>query len=435
MMDSRDRSGVFDRSNRSGRTDESADGRPEAVAPPSLSPSPSASPGGCVPAPRIARTLLVTTLLGHGLLTTAGILTAGVSPTAEATGLLLLPPILALQLLHSAAGSDRAPLPRTCVTLTLQALLTYLPLVVFDAYWETMAGYLAASLLLLLPPRAAWPLYATVGLSTLVPPLLDGQPLLRSLQLTLSTLLTGLVLYGLARLTHFTIHLHTTRAELARQAVTGERLRFARDLHDLLGFSLSAISLKSELVHQLIPTRPDRAMKEIGEILTLAGQSLTDVRRAAGGYRALSLQPEIRTAQSMLQAGGIHVHAEVELPPLAPRVDTALATTLREAVTNLLRHSNATYCRIKAVQRDGVVRLLVENDGADPGHRNPAPHSGNGLGNLHARVAGIGGRLESGHGEDGTFRLLAEAPAKPSDTPADTTGDAVPARPGGPGMS
>ncbi|MFD5781809.1 sensor histidine kinase [Streptomyces sp. NPDC126933] len=409
------------------RADESTGRRPVAVAPP--------TPGNRLPAPRIARTILITALLGYALLTITSILTAGVSPTAEATGLLLLLPILALQLLHSTPGGNQAPLSRTCLILALQALLTYLPLIIFQAYWETMAGYLAGSLLLLLPARLAWPLYATVGLSMLIPPLLTGRPLLDSINFTHTTLLTGLVLYGLTRLAHLITDLHTTRGELACQAVTGERLRFARDLHDLLGFSLSAIALKTELVHQLVPTQPDRAMKEINEVLTLAGQSLTDVRRAAGGYRAISLQQEIRTAQSMLQAAGIHVHVEMELATLSPHIDTALATTLREAVTNLLRHSSATHCRIRAVHHGGVVRLLIENDGADPGYRNTAPHSGNGLGNLQARMTAIGGRLKTGHVKDGTFRLLAEAPARPSDTPVEATGAAVPAPAGRSHMS
>lgn len=400
MMDSHDRSDS---------ADESRGSRPGAVTPPALVHR--------LPAPRIARTVLGTALLGYALLTTTSILTAGVSPAAEATGLVLLPALLALQLLHCAAGGNRASLRRNCLTLTLQALLTYLPFLIFQALWETMAGYLAGSLLLLLPRRAAWPLYATVGLSVLVPALLQGRPLLQSVHLTHTTLLTGLVLYGLTRLTRLITHLHTTRGELARQAVTGERLRFARDLHDLLGFSLSAITLKSELVHQLIPTQPTRAMKEMDDILAIAGQSLTDVRKAASGYRTLSLRQEIRTAQSMLHAAGIQVHTAFELGALPPLIDTALATTLREAVTNLLRHSKATHCRIKAAQHDGVIRLLVENDGVDPAYHNPAPDSGNGLGNLRTRMTAIGGRLESDLGKDGTFRLIAEAPArKPPET-------------------
>ncbi|MER6528540.1 histidine kinase [Streptomyces sp. NPDC001508] len=410
---------MTDSHDRSDSADESRGSRPGAVAPP-----------GCVPhlpAPRIARTVLITALLGHALLTATSVLASGGSPAAEATGLVLLPALLALQLLHCAPSGNRAPLKRRCLTLALQALLAYLPFMVFQVLWATMAGYLAASLLLLLPHRAAWPLYAAVGLSVLVPALLQGRGLLHSVHLTQTTLLTGLVLYGLAHLTGLITHLHTTRGELARQAVTGERLRFARDLHDLLGFSLSAITLKTELVHQLIETQPARAMKEIDEVLAIAGQSLTDVRKAASGYRALSLQQEIRAAQSMLHAAGVQVRAEGEPGALSPHLDTALAATLREAVTNLLRHSNAAHCRISVARQDGAVRLLVENDGVDPAYHNPAPHSGNGLGNLRTRMTAIGGRLESGIGKDGTFRLVAEAPVrKPSENSAEPRDFMVP---------
>lgn len=395
---------MMDSSDRSETADESRGHRPEAVAPPRAV--------NRFSAPRIARTSLVAVLLGHALLTVASILTSELSAAAEALGLILLPPLLVLQFFHCLPCSGGRSLPLICLTLTVQGLLTFLPLMLFQAFWQTMAGYLAGSLLLLLPPRAAWPLYTALVLGMLTTPLLYGRSLAESAELGLTTLLTGLVMYTLTRLSQLISLLHTTRGELARQAVTGERLRFARDLHDLLGFSLSAITLKSELVHQLIPTQPGRALKEVDEILTIAGQSLTDVRKAASGYRSFSLRQEIKTAQSMLHAAGVQVHTELSLGSLAPHIDTAFAVTLREAMTNLLRHSNATRCRIEAAQHDGWVRLVVENDGVDPAYHNAAPHSGNGLGNLRTRLSALGGRLESGRTEDGRFRLAAEAPVK-----------------------
>lgn len=394
---------MIDRHDRSDRADEPR-GRREAVAPPRHS--------NTLPAPRLARTILISALLGYALLSLTGILSAGASPTAATTGVLLLLMILVLQLVHSAPGSNRTPLLRKCLTLGVQALLTYLPLLMFHSSWGTVSGYLAGSVLLLLPPPVAWPLYGIIGLSMLTPPVLSGRPLIDGIHLAQSSLLTGLVVYGLARLTELITQLHAARSELARQAVARERLRFARDLHDLLGFSLSAITLKSELIHRLIPAHPARAMKEINEVLSIAGQSLADVRKVASGFRDMSLQQEIKTAQSILDAAGIDVRAEVRLGVLSPLVDTALATTLREAVTNLLRHSNASRCGILAVQQEGLVRLVVENDGVDPACHDPSPHGGSGLGNLHARMTAVGGRLESGHGKDGTFRLLAEVPAK-----------------------
>ncbi|MFE9098971.1 sensor histidine kinase [Streptomyces sp. NPDC007264] len=368
----------------------------------------------------MARTILVAALLGYALFTLTTVLSAGVSATAKATGVLILPVVLVLQLVHSAPGSSRTPLHRKCLTLGIQALLTYLPLLMLHSSWATVSGYLAGSILLLLPPPVAWPLYGVVGLSMLAPSVLDGRPLVDGIRLAQTALLTGLVVYGLTRLTELITHLHAARGELARQAVARERLRFARDLHDLLGFSLSAITLKSELIHRLIPAHPARAMKEVNEVLGIAGQSLADVRKVASGFRDMSLQQEIKTARSMLDAAGIDVRAEVRLGVISPHVDTALATTLREAVTNLLRHSNASRCGIRAVQQDGLVRLVVENDGFDPAYRDPSPHGGSGLGNLHARMTAVGGRLESGQGQDGTFRLLAEVPVK---KPPETTAE------------
>lgn len=400
MMGSHDRSDSVDGSNGDRR---------EAI-PPSVS-------GNPLPASKLARTILLTALLGSALLTTTDILSAGASPSAETTCLLLLPLILALQVLHSAPDSSRAPLGRKCVTLAAQVLLTYLPLLLFRPFWTTTAAYLAGSLLLLLPPRAAWPLFGLVGLSMVIPTALDGGPLVESIRLAQVSLLIGFLLYGLARLAELVTHLHAVRGELVRRAVTAERLRFARDLHDLLGHSLSAITLKSELIHELIPAQPTRAVKEVDEVLSIAERSLADVRRVASGFRDLSLRQEVTSARSMLDAAGIAVQAKVDLGPLAPVVDTALATTLREAVTNLLRHSNASRCRIEALEVEGVIRLLVENDGVDAVHHDRSPYGGHGLGNLRARMTAVGGRLESGPWAEGTFRLLAEVPAqRPSST-------------------
>ncbi|MFI8091606.1 sensor histidine kinase [Streptomyces sp. NPDC086080] len=368
----------------------------------------------------MARTILICALLGYALFTATTLLCADVSPAAKTTGVLLLLAVLTLQFVHSAPGSSRALLPQKCLTLGIQTLLTYLPLVVFHASWGPVSGYLAGSVLLLLPPRVAWPLYAITGLSMLTPPVLEGRPLIDGIHLAETSLLAGLVVFGLTRLTELITQLHVARGELARQAVARERLRFARDLHDLLGFSLSAITLKSELIHRLIPAHPARAMKEVDEVLSIAGQSLADVRKVASGFRGMSLQQEIKTARAMLDAAGIDVRTEVRLGSLSPQVDTALATTLREAVTNLLRHSDASRCGIRAVQQEGLVRLVVENDGVDPAYQDLSPHGGSGLSNLHARMTAVGGRLESGPGTDGTFRLLAEVPAK---RPPETTAE------------
>ena len=126
-------------------------------------------------------------------------------------------------------------------------------------------------------------------------------------------------------------------------------------------------------------------------------------------------------------AKSLQVTRRVACVRLAQQADTVLATVLREAVTNVLRHSRATRCTIEVTQLDGVVRLSLVNDGVDPAYRDPSPHSGSGLGNLRARIESVGGRLESGRGDDGTFRLMAGVPSAQHAEPPAARDDSVPA--------
>ncbi len=366
-----------------------------------------------VPAPRVARMILWVALLSFTLVTTLNLLDAGLSENELWFALGAQAVISALQLRHSAPGANRAPLWNRCLTLGVQALLTYLPLLVFRAEWGSMAGFLAGSLLLLLPPRIGWSLYGVTGISLLVPSLIEDRSVLDTVYLCQSTMLTGLITFGLSRLSELVKEVHAARGELAHMAVTEERLRFARDLHDLLGFSLSTITLKSELIHRLIPGHPERAMEEIEDVLTVARDSLADVRRVARGFQDMSLEREINSARSVLGAADIGVDIRVDLGEVSPRSDSVLAAVLREAVTNVLRHSLAGHCAIEAVRTGERVRLTVVNDGVQAGYRDPSPDSGSGLSNLEARVRAIGGTIRAGRLDDRTFRLVAEVSAQP----------------------
>ncbi|MFD4986672.1 sensor histidine kinase [Streptomyces sp. NPDC058374] len=366
-----------------------------------------------LPEPKLARLILVVVLLGYLSVTAINIAAAPHSDLSLAVSYLCLLLIFLLQLSHSRARA-RQTLPwQRGVALGCQAALTYLPIVVFQSQWGSMAGFLAGSLLLLLPPRFAWPAYGVVGATMAIPPLLDGLPLRDAFYLVQSTLLTGLVVYGLSRLAELVRAVHDTRIELTRMAVTQERLRFARDLHDLLGHSLSVITLKSELIHRLIPSHPQRAMEEVGEVLAISRKSLADVRSVAAGLREMSLAQELASAESLLRSADVTVHAEIRLGEIHPRVDTVLAAVAREAITNLLRHSRAGACAITAVQEDGTVRLSISNDGVDPAYRDMSPHSGSGLGNLETRLRAVCGRLSVSRAGQETFALTAEAPAQP----------------------
>jgi two-component system, NarL family, sensor histidine kinase DesK len=197
---------------------------------------------------------------------------------------------------------------------------------------------------------------------------------------------------------------------MAKVAVAAERLRFSRDLHDLLGYSLSAISLKSELTHRLVTKNPDRAEEELSQIIEISRQALTDVRAVASGYRELSLDDEARSARSVLLAADVDVHMMMEHHELPTRVRTVLATVLREGVTNVLRHSKAERCEIILRQTDTDVSIEITNDGVPDSPQQHSLDSGSGIQNLSNRVSRLDGNLVTSTDERGNFRLLATIP-------------------------
>ncbi|WP_229691836.1 sensor histidine kinase, partial [Sphaerisporangium melleum] len=215
--------------------------------------------------------------------------------------------------------------------------------------------------------------------------------------------------YGMSSLSTLVAELYAARGKLARMAVTRERLRVARDLHDLLGYSLSAITLKTELTHRLLPGHPDRARDEITDILTVARQALADVRTVANGYRTMSLTAEAQSATSVLTAADIDVTTTITIPELPPHIETVLATVLREAVTNILRHSKAQHATIHATTHHDTIRLHITNDGVETTTPTPTVNGGNGLGNLTTRLTTINGHLTAGIDDTGRFHLTAQA--------------------------
>jgi two-component system sensor histidine kinase DesK len=189
--------------------------------------------------------------------------------------------------------------------------------------------------------------------------------------------------------------LREARAELAEMAVAEERLRFSRDLHDLLGHDLSLIALKAELAGKLLPGRTDAAATELEQIRELTRSALRQVREAVDGYR----QPTLA-----LEAAGIELHVDAPDEPLAPEVESVLAWAVREGATNAIRHSGARHAEITL--RPGVLEI------ADDGRGAPRPEpGGNGLTGRRERVQAVGGTVEAGAGEGGGFRLVVRVPA------------------------
>ncbi|MFI6942046.1 sensor histidine kinase [Streptomyces sp. NPDC050418] len=379
-----------------------------------------------VPAPRLAQGISATVIAGFGVITLLNIRNEVSGEVRFALCLTAALVLYGLQLIVAASGARHWSPRRRGLVLAAVTLLTYLPMFWVGIAWGSMAGPLGGSILLLLPPRLAWPAYGLVVLS-LLGWSIDHSAALETAYLTISTALAGLVIYGLTRLTDLVLEVHAARAEMARMAVTQERLRFARDLHDLLGYSLSTITLKSELIHRLIPANPERACAEVAGVLGVSRQALADVRLVSSGYREMSLEAEADSVAEVMAAADVRVDMDISCGRLHPVVDTVLATALREGVTNILRHSKVQSCTITAVTEGERVRLTLLNDGV-AAERGPAvaDASGSGLGNLRTRLSGIDGSLQVSTDDKGWFRLVAEAPVRPAmDGPAVRTSDAA----------
>jgi two-component system, NarL family, sensor histidine kinase DesK len=201
--------------------------------------------------------------------------------------------------------------------------------------------------------------------------------------------------------------LRQTRAELARVAVAEERLRIARDLHDLLGHSLSLITLKAELSRRMLDTDTTSAAREMSELEAVARQSLSDVREAVAGYRQPDLVAELGAARQLLAAAGLS--CQISTPPdlsLPAGVDTVLAWTVREGVTNVVRHARATCAGVTVTTADGQVTVGITDNGTGP----LAGPAGSGLAGLSERVRQLGGNLMAGPAPAGGFRLQVTIP-------------------------
>jgi two-component system sensor histidine kinase DesK len=205
------------------------------------------------------------------------------------------------------------------------------------------------------------------------------------------------------------------REQIARLAVGEERLRFARDLHDLLGHSLSVIALKSELAGRLIKITPGLAAHEIEDIEKVARDALREVREAVTGYRQPTLAAELAGAHEALTAAGIDYRVDQDHVPLPPALEAVIAWTVREGVTNVMRHSRAKRCSIRITNQGGQATVEVIDDG-----RGGMPQAGSGLRGLEERVRERGGTLTAEPLPHEGFRLRVTLPEREVLAPIDT---------------
>jgi two-component system sensor histidine kinase DesK len=206
--------------------------------------------------------------------------------------------------------------------------------------------------------------------------------------------------------------LRDAREELARLAVAEERLRFARDLHDLLGHSLSLITLKSELAGRLLPAAPEKAAAEVHDIESVARRALREVREAVAGYRRPTLEEELDGAREMLEAAGITCRIENSVDVSSTETDAVLAWVVREGATNVIRHSRARRCEIRLTRDDEEARAEITDDGRGQPPEPGKTADGSGLSGLAERVGALGGGFEAGPPPGGGFRLRVSLPLR-----------------------
>ncbi len=293
--------------------------------------------------------------------------------------------------------------------VALLAVLSLASVLAFGDACIGMAIYTGAIIAPHFPTRrSAW----LVGLWTVLFSLValarhTGLPLIGQFALLTSGIGMSVVL--LVHTARTARQLGEAQAEVARLAVAGERLRFARDLHDLLGHSLSLIALKCDLAQQLLLDAPEGARREVADAEQVARAALREVREAVAGYRQTGLAAEIVGAREVLAAAGIDLEYESTPPALPPEVESALTWTVREGVTNAVRHSRARHCRIQISRDGGDVSLTLSDDG----HGNSETTTGSpgsGLAGLAERAAALGGSCEAGPDAGGGFRLSVRLP-------------------------
>jgi two-component system sensor histidine kinase DesK len=182
--------------------------------------------------------------------------------------------------------------------------------------------------------------------------------------------------------------LRLAQEEVENLAKIAERERIARDLHDLLGHTLSMITLKSELASKLIERNPERAAQEMREVERISREALAEVRSAVTGYRAKGFQAELLNARHALETADIHFEYFAERVELTPIQEGVVALALREAVTNVIRHAQASRCAVRLRYEQGQIMLEVQDDGSGN-----IQHEGSGLSGMRERVGSIGGSI------------------------------------------
>ncbi|MDZ7790881.1 MAG: sensor histidine kinase [Xanthomonadales bacterium] len=274
----------------------------------------------------------------------------------------------------------------------------------FNAGASVLFIYAAAFAHLIGPPRqAVWVVLGIAAFAALIAPLARPEPFYWMPGVFIS-IIVGLANIFFSEQQRKNAELKLSQTEIKRLARVAERERIARDLHDVLGHTLSMIAVKSELAERLVERDGEQAREEIRSMGESARKALSEVREAIGGYQRQTLDETLEHMRLSLRAADIDpVIAVDDDLDLTARTQGMLALVIREAVTNVIRHSNARRCIIRLEKRADEAYLAVEDDGG--GH---IRMDGNGIQGMRARVESLGGRLSIG--SNGTSSLAATIP-------------------------
>jgi signal transduction histidine kinase len=358
------------------------------------------------PTPRLAWPIVVATHLEY--LVVGTVFLFGTAPAdgriaGYAAGLAV---VVGLQAYHSLPRPPGARPRYAGWTLGTQLALALGMQAVPDGPYPQLVGFAVASVLVVLPGRAAWPASAALTALTAAVLLLrpDGPGARGTVLLVQDVVVIALVFYGLALLTGLVHQVREARAALAALAVGRERRRIARDVHDLLGQGLSAIALKGELAAR--DPDPERAGRHLADAAALAREALADLRAIPAEGQVFTPAGEVEAARRLLAAAGITLRVRGRVDDAGEASATLFAAVLREAVTNVLRHAaGARWCEVRV----GPGLLRVADDGrapCGPSRDGDEGAGGNGLRNLRDRAAALGGRLEAGPAPEGRGYVL-----------------------------
>jgi len=257
-------------------------------------------------------------------------------------------------------------------------------------------------------PRIAGSVVALIALTATAESMILGHHILQWIWAPLFTIVVGAMCIHFAQVRRHNAKVRMAQEEIEHLAKVAERERIARDLHDLLGHTLSLIILKSELATKLISTDQDRALGEMRDVERISRETLKEVREAVRGYRSAGLKEQLGTATSTLKAAGIEVVADIEEFPIPAVEEAVLSMAIREAATNIVRHAGAHHCTVRLERNEDTVRLEIIDDGRGGDFR-----EGAGLAGMRERLEAIGGRLEVS-GMNGT-RLVITLPVTVAD--------------------